>query len=152
MARERGIRLAGCMAHLRRKLRKAHRAHDPRAVEALALIGGLYRVEKLARLRKLDAAGIVSLRQERSVPFMDALVAWAHAVAPTVEPGSPLGEAWTYFDNQHAFLRTDAGLRPGDLVSFGISHPCTAFDKWRVIPVVDSWESDRVVELVRTYF
>ena len=52
--------------------------------------------------------------------------------------------------DQHAFLRTDAGLRPGDLVSFGISHPCTAFDKWRLIPVVDL--DYTVTELVRTYF
>ena len=52
--------------------------------------------------------------------------------------------------DQHAFLRTDAGLRPGDLVSFGISHPCTAFDKWRLIPVVDL--DYTVTDLVRTYF
>jgi D-serine deaminase-like pyridoxal phosphate-dependent protein len=25
----------------------------------------------------------------------------------------------------------------GDILAFGISHPCTTFDKWRVIPVVD---------------
>ncbi|NGN91789.1 alanine racemase [Nocardioides sp. KC13] len=52
--------------------------------------------------------------------------------------------------DQHAFLRTDAGLRPGDLVSFGISHPCTAFDKWRLIPVVDL--DYTVTDLARTYF
>lgn len=69
MTREQGIRLAGCMAHLRRKLRRAHEAHDPRAVEALALVQGLYRVEKLVRLQKLDAAGVVTLRQQRSVPL-----------------------------------------------------------------------------------
>ena len=106
MARERGIRLAGCMAHLRRKLRKAFLAHDPRAAEALALVQGLYRVEELARLRKLDAAEIATLRQSRSAPLMSALVAWAHTVAPSVELGSPLGQAWTYMNNQQAFLRT----------------------------------------------
>ncbi|MBC7275472.1 alanine racemase [Nocardioides sp.] len=52
--------------------------------------------------------------------------------------------------DQHAFLRADAGLRPGDLVGFGISHPCTAFDKWRLIPVVDL--DYTVTDLVRTYF
>jgi transposase len=106
MARELGIELAGCMAHLRRKLRAALDAHDPRAAEAIALIQGLYRIEKLARLRKLDADGIVALRQERSVPLMDALDVWAQTVAPTVEVGSPLGKAWTYFTNQRTFLRT----------------------------------------------
>ena len=38
----------------------------------------------------------------------------------------------------------------GDLVGFGISHPCTAFDKWRVIPVVD--DELRVTGAVRTFF
>ncbi|WP_141778702.1 alanine racemase [Nocardioides albertanoniae] len=62
----------------------------------------------------------------------------------------PLEGAVEKMDDQHAYLHTDAGLRPGDLVAFGISHPCTAFDKWRLIPVVDG---DYVVtDLVRTYF
>lgn len=55
-------------------------------------------------------------------------------------------------DDQHCYLDLAAGfeLRPGDLVCFGISHPCTAFDKWRAIPVVDA--DDQVVDVVRTYF
>lgn len=53
-------------------------------------------------------------------------------------------------DDQHAYLRGDADLHVGDLVCFGISHPCTAFDKWRTIPVLD--EQDRLVEIVHTYF
>ena len=40
----------------------------------------------------------------------------------------------TELNDQHAFLGGPgvAGLRPGDVVGLGISHPCTAFDKWRV--------------------
>jgi D-serine deaminase-like pyridoxal phosphate-dependent protein len=41
-------------------------------------------------------------------------------------------------------------LAPGDLICFGISHPCTAFDKWPVIPVVD--DGYTVTDLIRTYF
>ena len=40
--------------------------------------------------------------------------------------------------------------RVGDWIAFGISHPCTAFDKWHLLPVVDG--NDHVVDLVRTYF
>ncbi len=40
-------------------------------------------------------------------------------------------------NDQHAFLEHDGVLEVGDLLSFGISHPCTTFDKWRVIPVID---------------
>lgn len=58
----------------------------------------------------------------------------------------------TRMDDQHAYLCLANGfqMRPGDLVCFGISHPCTAFDKWRVIPVLD--DDDRVLDLLRTYF
>jgi D-serine dehydratase len=55
-------------------------------------------------------------------------------------------------NDQHAYLDLsgDEKLEIGDLVCCGISHPCTAFDKWRVIPVVnDDYE---VVDLYRTFF
>ena len=41
-------------------------------------------------------------------------------------------------------------LEPGDEVELGISHPCTTFDKWRWIPVVD--DEDRIVDVLRTFF
>ncbi|MFC3995354.1 alanine racemase [Nocardiopsis sediminis] len=55
-------------------------------------------------------------------------------------------------DDHHAYLRTPGGLRPepGDLVSFGISHPCTAFDHWQYIPVVE--DDHTVTDVLRTYF
>jgi D-serine deaminase-like pyridoxal phosphate-dependent protein len=55
-------------------------------------------------------------------------------------------------NDQHAYCRVGpaVSLEPGDLVGCGISHPCTAFDKWRVIPVLD--DDDRVIDAVATYF
>jgi D-serine deaminase-like pyridoxal phosphate-dependent protein len=55
-------------------------------------------------------------------------------------------------NDQHAYLRVDSAedLHIGDLVGCGISHPCTAFDKWRLIPLVD--DSYRVIDAVMTYF
>lgn len=44
-------------------------------------------------------------------------------------------------NDQHAYLRgtgpEHAALQVGDLVALGISHPCTTFDKWRWMPMVD---------------
>ncbi|MET0901398.1 MAG: amino acid deaminase [Mycobacterium sp.] len=62
------------------------------------------------------------------------------------------GAVVTDLNDQHAFLRlpADSAIRVGDWLQFGISHPCTTFDKWQAIPVVDA--DNRVVELVRTYF
>ena len=64
------------------------------------------------------------------------------------------GAAVTALNDQHAFLRSDAPLPValGDVVSLGLSHPCTAFDKRRWLPVVEHRGSDRVTGLVRTYF
>jgi D-serine deaminase-like pyridoxal phosphate-dependent protein len=35
-------------------------------------------------------------------------------------------------------------------VGLGISHPCTTFDKWRVIPVVD--DTGHVTDAIHTFF
>ncbi|MEV4349600.1 alanine racemase [Actinoplanes sp. NPDC049596] len=57
----------------------------------------------------------------------------------------------TKLNDHHTYLSTgEAALTPGDLIRFGISHPCTAFDKWRHIPVID--EDRRVVDVLETYF
>jgi D-serine deaminase-like pyridoxal phosphate-dependent protein len=59
-------------------------------------------------------------------------------------------------NDQHAHVRlpNDSPLRVGDVVRLGLSHPCTAFDKWSLIPVIDNASADTpvVVDLVRTYF
>ena len=69
-------------------------------------------------------------------------------------PPSALDGQWriTRSNDQHAYLTYAGGpdLAMGDLIGSGISHPCTAFDKWRSILVVD--EEYEVVDYVRTYF
>ncbi|WP_285753577.1 amino acid deaminase [Lentzea sp. NBRC 105346] len=64
----------------------------------------------------------------------------------------PLGDARiTALNDQHAFmaLGVEAPVRVGDWVGLGLSHPCTVFDKWQLIPVVSG---TTVVDLIRTYF
>ena len=41
-------------------------------------------------------------------------------------------------------------LQVGDMVGSGISHPCTAFDKWQFIPVVD--DEYNVTDGILTFF
>jgi D-serine deaminase-like pyridoxal phosphate-dependent protein len=54
-------------------------------------------------------------------------------------------------NDQHAYLRLGSDhVEVGDWVEFGISHPCTVFDKWPMIPVLD--EQGLVVDLIRTFF
>ncbi|MGC2402741.1 MAG: hypothetical protein WA510_23315 [Acidobacteriaceae bacterium] len=68
-------------------------------------------------------------------------------------PRLDLGHATVSDTNdQHAYLRGAGveGLRVGDMVCCGISHPCTALDKWRTLPVVD--DSYNLLDIYRTYF
>ncbi|HEY1621700.1 MAG TPA: hypothetical protein VGG25_29035, partial [Streptosporangiaceae bacterium] len=77
------------------------------------------------------------------------------AAASAGLPGAALsadGMRVTALADQHAFLQLPPAspLAPGDLVCLGISHPCTTFDKWRVIPVTD--DEGRVIDAVHTFF
>ncbi len=73
-------------------------------------------------------------------------------------PRELAGTRVTALNDQHLYLALDADkagagqvggpataqVRPGDVVGFGISHPCTTFDRWRVAAVV---RGDEVVDL-----
>lgn len=55
-------------------------------------------------------------------------------------------------NDQHAYLnfsgKTD--LKVGDMMGLGISHPCTTFDKWQLLWLVD--DDYTVIEGIRTFF
>ncbi len=54
-------------------------------------------------------------------------------------------------NDQHAFLQTgNVEVQVGDAVELGLSHPCTTFDKWPLLPVVD--RDGAVVDAIRTLF
>ena len=59
----------------------------------------------------------------------------------------------TKLNDQHAYLASDDAA-VGDVVRLSLSHPCTAMDKWRLIPVIEDANAadPRVVDLIRTYF
>jgi D-serine dehydratase len=55
-------------------------------------------------------------------------------------------------DDQHAYLEVPftSPLKVGDLISFGISHPCTTFDRWPVMYLAD--DDLNITGAVRTFF
>lgn len=55
-------------------------------------------------------------------------------------------------NDQHCYLELAKGspLRVGDKVAFGIAHPCTTFDRWSMMMLVD--DDHDVVGAIRTYF
>ncbi|HTT55332.1 MAG TPA: alanine racemase [Streptosporangiaceae bacterium] len=89
---------------------------------------------------------------KRDVPFDLDLPVPLHAAGRTgrVTPAPP-GLAVVALDDQHCYLdMAGRAVAVGDRLGFGVSHPCTAFDKWRQIAMVDA--DYNVVSTVSTYF
>ncbi|GAB2660218.1 type III PLP-dependent enzyme domain-containing protein [Nocardia goodfellowii] len=87
---------------------------------------------------------------KRDLPFDEGL--------PVPQGLAGAGNSVSALNDQHTFLRLPGGtaddLPIGTVVRLGLSHPCTAFDKWRLIPVIDDVHAERprVVDLLHTFF
>jgi len=53
-------------------------------------------------------------------------------------------------NDQHGFMRSKEEFAVSELIGLGISHPCTTFDKWRLIPLVN--DNYDVVDCIHTFF
>jgi hypothetical protein len=92
----------GCWAHGRRRFVEAFMT-DTSAALMIALIQQLYQVERDAA--DLDPGGRLALRQEQSVPLLTKIDAERQALARTVLPKAPVGEAVRYLTNQWTALQ-----------------------------------------------
>ncbi|MFY8118244.1 MAG: alanine racemase [Roseateles sp.] len=91
----------------------------------------------------------VSFDQGWPLPVWHAVLADRFA-----RQAAPQGWQISGLNDQHAYLRWDpaqaATPSVGDRVALGPSHPCTTFDKWSWMAMVD--EQDRVVDAITTQF
>jgi D-serine dehydratase len=68
---------------------------------------------------------------------------WRAKLGDEVVSGVPSHWEITALNDQHAYLKFNPATpslehpQVGQLIGSGISHPCTTFDKWRWMPVVD---------------
>ncbi|HEX4184186.1 MAG TPA: alanine racemase [Caulobacteraceae bacterium] len=55
-------------------------------------------------------------------------------------------------NDQHAHMSFPEGAEPavGDMIALGVSHPCTTFDRWRMVHVVD--DAYAVISAIETCF
>ncbi|MEU3978700.1 alanine racemase [Streptomyces sp. NPDC026672] len=62
------------------------------------------------------------------------------------------GVSVTALSDQHTWLATapEADVAVGDWIGLGLSHPCTSFDKWQLIPLAEA--DGTVVDYIRTFF
>lgn len=69
----------------------------------------------------------------------------------TVKPLAE-GHKVVELNDQHAHVTVpaDSPLQVGDMVALGISHPCTTFDKWQLMYLVDG--AYNITGAVRTFF
>jgi D-serine dehydratase len=86
----------------------------------------------------LIAAGRRDLSFDAGLPVP---IAHAPRGALQAQP-APAGWRIDALQDQHAYLRWDpsktTGPQVGDRIGLGISHPCTTFDKWHWMPMVDA--------------
>jgi D-serine dehydratase len=80
------------------------------------------------------------------------VIGWARPGPSAEMLPIPDGHVVVRLDDQHAYIDipADSPLRPGDMVAFGISHPCTTFDKWQALYLVD--DALKVTGAIRTFF
>jgi hypothetical protein len=87
-----------CLIHARRGFVEGITAYPDQCRHVVEAIGEVYRVEALAKERKLSIEDRLLLHQEESGPIMDALHQWLTEQLPQklVEPNSCLGKAIKY--------------------------------------------------------
>ena len=114
-------------------------------------------MEVWARVQSCPEPGLAILAVgKRDVSYdLEMPIPLLHCRRGSTEP-VPAPADWkiSALNDQHAYLRGSgarhAALQVGDLICLGISHPCTTFDKWRWMPLVD--EAYQVCDAIVTVF
>jgi len=105
-------------------------------------------------LSRPEPGRIIAGLGKRDASFDIALpkpLRWSQAGSGEQRPVS-IHHRTVRLDDQHAYLDVpaDSPLQVGDLLGFGISHPCTTFDRWPALYVVD--DDLNVTGAMRTFF
>jgi len=150
----RGVLRSGCYAtHDHGSYRRYMAVMDTRLGCGHGLQAAL---EVWARVQSCPEPGLALLtagKRDCSYDIEMPIPAWWCVRGESVPVAAPTAWKISAMNDQHAYLRCAADTpapRVGDLVGLGISHPCTTFDKWRWMAVVD--ERYDVVDALTTCF
>ena len=103
-------------------------------------------LEVISSVQSCPEEGLALLTMgKRDVSYdMDLPVAiWRAKLGDKVVSGVPSHWEITALNDQHAYLKFNPATptlehpHVGQIIGSGISHPCTTFDKWRWMPIVD---------------
>ena len=139
-------------------------SHDDGVIDQLSPYGSASRVSGDVFRAALEVWGVVLSRPEPSRVIVgigkrdvstDGMLPIAKKI---LRRGNAQPQDWVEgtravrVDDQHLYLNVDATdeVAVGDLIGFGISHPCTTFDKWRAIPIAN--DKYQVVAIANTKF
>ncbi|RYY69659.1 MAG: IS66 family transposase [Chitinophagaceae bacterium] len=90
------INLMHCMAHARRMFHDALDNDNERAQYALEQIQKLYTIERICKDGRLNFAEITEVRQQKSVPILEALGKWMREQYVQTTTKSAIGKALAY--------------------------------------------------------
>jgi transposase len=90
------INLVHCMAHARRMFHDAIENDNGRAQYALEQIQKLYTIERICKEESLNFAEIMQVRQQKSLPILEALGKWMKEQYMQTTPKSAIGKALAY--------------------------------------------------------
>jgi len=96
-------RRLGCMMHVRRRFYEALKLGDKRALKAVEWFKAIYKVEESARGKPHDERH--AMRQEHSLPLLDAFDAWVDERDLTLGKTGKLAEAVRYAKQQRVYVR-----------------------------------------------
>ena len=146
----------GCVAHARRGFvdaLKGMKKPGGRAAQALEYFKALYQVEALVRADLPEGESRVDhtyrLRQQHSVPLLEAFRKWLDEQAPQVLPESLLGKAISYARNQWTYLSryvTDGRASPdNNVIERDIRPFVTGRTAWLFSDTVDGAKASAMV-------
>jgi len=95
----------GCLAHARRYAHKAVKDGDQNAAVYLEGFNRIFRIDRLAKYFKLDAANWHALRMRHSLPIFDLLVAMAESELAQATPKTLRWDCLHYLVEQEDYLR-----------------------------------------------
>lgn len=156
---------AGASARLGIRVRTVLRSgcyvtHDSGAYDELSPFGSSASGERLRAALELWAT-VVSRPEpglavldvgKRDAPFDSGFPVVIRSCSPEGAERRHEGATVVSMNDQHAMVEVATGsdLVVGDRVVLGISHPCTAFDRWSVLPLVDA--DGAVIAAIPTHF